>query len=323
MNNSHVIRSKHGTFYQYDPAWLETHVNEPAISNEVREIQHLASAITGNSRIVWLLKAISFIDLTSLNGNDTSTVIERLCKKAAQPVPKVPFKWEKPIYTAAVCVYPSRVMDAVNTLKSINKTDIIKVASVAAGFPSGQYPLQSRLEEVRCAIDYGAQEIDIVIDRSLVLDGKWEQLYDELVAIRQVCDEKKKICLKTILSTGELGNLTNVYKAAMIAMMAGADFIKTSTGKEAVNATLPVGIVMCQAIKEFARLTKKEIGFKPAGGIKTAQDALEWMTLMKKKLGIDWLINTRFRIGASSLLDDVAREIEAHKCEELDSKELS
>jgi deoxyribose-phosphate aldolase len=130
---------------------------------------------------------------------------------------------------------------------------------VAAGFPSGQYPLQSRLEEVRCAIDYGAQEIDIVIDRSLVLDKKWEQLYDELVAIRKACDEKKKICLKTILSTGELDNLTNVYKTAMIAMMAGADFIKTSTGKETVNATLPVGIIMCQAIMKFQKLTNRKV----------------------------------------------------------------
>ncbi|XP_011872986.1 PREDICTED: deoxyribose-phosphate aldolase [Vollenhovia emeryi] len=295
-------------------AWLkflEVYINEPAINKSVRQIIHLADMITGDNRIAWLLKAISFIDLTSLSNDDTSTIIEQLCKTAAKPIDKLPFQWNKPLHTAAVCVYPSKVKDAVTTLRKLKNTSGVKVASVAAGFPSGQYPLETRLQEVRCAIEYGAEEIDVVIDRSLVLNHEWIKLYDELAAIRSACNEneRKSICLKVIISSGELFNLKDVYKASMVALFAGANFIKTSTGKEVVNATLPVGIVMCRAIKEYERLTTQKIGFKPAGGIKTAQEALEWMVLIKEELGRDWLTNDRFRIGASSLLQDIVADI--------------
>lgn len=275
----------------------------------MRQISYLATTITGDNKVAWLLRAISFIDLTTLSNDDTSSTVEQLCKNAVTPIKNLPFQWNKPLHTAAVCVYPSRVKDAITTLQKLKKTDVIKVASVAAGFPSGQYPLETRLQEVRCAIEYGAKEIDVVIDRSLVLNHEWVKLYEELEAIRNVCNEAEGICLKVIISSGELFNLKDVYRASMVAMFAGAHFIKTSTGKDAVNATLPTGIVMCRAIKEFERLTGQKIGFKPAGGIKTAQQALEWMVLIKEELGKDWLTSDRFRIGASSLVEDISNEI--------------
>ncbi|EFN89199.1 deoxyribose-phosphate aldolase [Harpegnathos saltator] len=291
---------------------LQVHINEPTINKTVRQIRYKASTLTGNNKVAWLLKAITFIDLTTLNSDDTSSNVEELCRKAARPIAFLPFdKWVEPLHTAAVCVYPSRIADAISALECKNYLDKIRVASVAAGFPSGQYPLASRLEEVRCVLKSGANEVDIVIDRSLALSHEWKQLYEELVAIRKICDEqnKDKIWLKAILATGELFNLKDVYKASMVAMMAGADFIKTSTGKEAINATLPVGVVMCRAVKDFADLTGKMIGIKPAGGIKTAQDALEWMVLIKEELGSAWLNKTNFRIGASSLLGNIEKEI--------------
>ncbi|XP_072766123.1 deoxyribose-phosphate aldolase [Anoplolepis gracilipes] len=290
--------------------FLDVYINEPSINKSVRQIRYLASIFQTENKIAWLLKVISFIDLTALSGDDTSSNVESLCNKAAKIAENIPFEWNKQLHPAAICVYPSRVKDVVTNLKKLKKKDIIKIASVAGGFPSGQYPLETRLQEVRCAIDYGAQEIDIVIDRSLVLNHEWIELYNELVAIRNACNEKnKKVCLKVILSTGELFSLKNVYKTSMIAMFAGANFIKTSTGKEDVNATLPVGIVMCRAIKEYERLTSTKIGIKPAGGIKTTQDALEWMVLIKEELGSDWLTNCLFRIGASSLMDNIISDI--------------
>ncbi|XP_020278042.1 deoxyribose-phosphate aldolase isoform X2 [Pseudomyrmex gracilis] len=292
----------------------EVHVNEPVINKCKRQIEYLATTITGENKTAWLLKAINFIDLTTLSGDDTENNIEDLCKKATKPMNDIPIDWDKPLHTAAVCVYPSRVPDVINALKKLEKTNMIKVASVAAGFPSGQYPLETRLQEVRYAMQYGAQEIDIVINRSLALKHDWLNLYRELQLIRNTCDEgierEGKICLKVILSTGELFSLKDVYKASLVAMFAGADFIKTSTGKETVNATLPVGIVMCRAIKEFQRLTGLKIGFKPAGGIKTTRDVLQWMVLIKEELGNEWLCDNRyFRIGASSLLDNIICEI--------------
>ncbi|XP_011690038.1 PREDICTED: deoxyribose-phosphate aldolase [Wasmannia auropunctata] len=297
----------------FTEAWLKSldvYINEPAVNKSVRQIVYLATTITGTNKVAWLLKAISFIDLTTLGNDDTSSTVEELCKNAANPIKKLPFQWDKPLHTAAVCVYPSKIKDAISTLKKLKRDNVIKIASVAAGFPSGQYPLETRLQEVRCAIQYGAQEIDVVIDRSLVLSHEWLKLYEELSAIRSVCNEvNSAVQLKVILSSGELFNLKDVYRTSMIALFAGADFIKTSTGKDAVNATLPTGIVMCRAIKEYQRLTSKKIGFKPAGGIKTAQEALEWMALIKEELGKDWLRNDRFRIGASSLLQDISTEI--------------
>ncbi|OCT85992.1 hypothetical protein XELAEV_18019686mg [Xenopus laevis] len=211
------------------------------------------------------------------------------------------------ITNGAVCVYSARVQDAVQTLKEIGCS--IPVASVATGFPAGQTPLKTRLEEVRMAVEDGASEIDIVINRTLALTGQWEALYKEICLFRQACGDAH---MKTILGIGELGSLTNVYRASLAAMMAGSDFIKTSTGKESVNATYPVAIVMVRAIREFYWKTGIKVGFKPAGGIRSAKEALVWLSLIKEELGDEWLNAELFRIGASSLLGDIERQIYHH-----------
>ena len=210
------------------------------------------------------------------------------------------------IKVGAVCVYPSRVADVVKSFKSIGSKDI-PIASVATGFPAGQTPMETRVEEIKRAIELGATEIDIVISRTKALAGDWQGVYDEVKLCKEVCG--KHVHMKTILGTGDLGTLTNVYKASLVAMMAGSDFIKTSTGKENVNATLPVGLVMVRAIREYYHRTGYKVGFKPAGGIRSAKDACTWLILMKEELGNDWLRNDLFRIGASSLLTDIERQL--------------
>jgi deoxyribose-phosphate aldolase len=202
----------------------------------------------------------------------------------------------------AVCVYPNLVPIAVEALRGSD----IPVASVATGFPAGQIPLQQKLEEIGAAIKMGASEIDIVISRAHVLTGNWQALYDEVQALRATCGEAH---LKTILATHELATLRNVDMASLVCMMAGADFIKTSTGKEAVNATLPVGLVMVRAIRDYFERTGYKVGFKPAGGIRSAKASLDWLILMKEELGNDWLNNKLFRIGASGLLSDIERQL--------------
>jgi deoxyribose-phosphate aldolase len=252
------------------------------------------------------VKAITCIDLTTLAGDDTPGRVRRLCAKARNPlrhdlveglgldhVPTV----------GAVCVYPTMVRHAAEALAGSG----IPVASVATGFPAGLMPLPLRLEEIRWAVGEGAREIDIVITRAHVLGQDWQALYDEVRAMREACGDAH---LKAILGTGDLKTLRNVHKASMVAMMAGADFIKTSTGKEDVNATLPVSLVMVRAIREYRELTGAEIGFKPAGGLRTAKDALAWLTLMKEELGNGWLEPELFRIGASTLLGDIERQLE-------------
>ncbi len=255
----------------------------------------------------WLLKAISCIDLTTLAGDDTAGRVLRLCAKAKNPV------WEDilealgvadaGLTVGAVCVYPTMVPHAVRALEGSN----IPVASVAAGFPAGLTPLPQRLDEIRYAVSEGAAEIDIVITREYVLTGNWEALYDEVQLFRETCGDAH---LKTILATGELGTLKNVYKASLVAMMAGADFVKTSTGKEAENATPTVSLVMVRAVREYFERTGVYVGFKPAGGIKTAKEALLWLSLMKEELGRAWLEPELFRFGASSLLGDIERQLE-------------
>jgi deoxyribose-phosphate aldolase len=253
----------------------------------------------------WLLKAISCIDLTTLAGDDTPGRVKRLCAKARQPVREdlltamnIPR-----LTTGAVCVYPTMVRTAVMALHGSN----IPVASVATGFPAGLTPLKTRLEEIRYAVAEGAAEIDIVITRENVLTQNWQALYAEVQQMRDTCGEAH---LKTILATGELGTLRNVYKASMVCMMAGADFIKTSTGKESVNATLPVSLTMLRAIRDYLEQTGVKVGFKPAGGIRTAKDALTWQFLIKEEMGRDWLEPELFRYGASSLLGDIERQLE-------------
>jgi deoxyribose-phosphate aldolase len=255
----------------------------------------------------WLVRAIECMDLTTLVGDDTPGRVERLCAKAKHPlrddlVEALGLSGHR-LHTGAVCVYPAMVPVAVMALEGSG----IPVASVATGFPAGLTPLPQRLAEIRYAVGEGAAEIDIVVTRAHVLTGNWTALYDEVRQMREACGEAH---LKAILATGELKTLTNVYKASMVAMMAGADFIKTSTGMEAVNATLPVSLVMVRAIRAYLEATGYQIGFKPAGGIRAAKDALAWLILMKEELGRDWMAPELFRLGASSLLGDIERQIE-------------
>jgi deoxyribose-phosphate aldolase len=255
----------------------------------------------------WLVKAMTCIDLTTLAGDDTPDRVRRLCAKAMRPLSDALLKAlgldDAPPTVGAVCVYPTMVPAAVKALKGSG----IPVASVATGFPAGLTPLPQRLAEIKYAVGEGAEEIDIVINRALVFDQEWQALYDEVASMREACGEAH---LKAILATGDLKTLRNVYKASMVSMQAGADFIKTSTGKEDVNATLPVSLVMIRALRDYGEETGYRVGFKPAGGLKTAKDALNWLFLMKEELGRPWLEPDLFRIGASSMLADIERQLE-------------
>lgn len=255
----------------------------------------------------WLLRAISCMDLTTLAGDDTAGNVRRLCAKARNPVRSEVLHAlgvnDLHLKVGAVCVYHSYVATAVEALAGSG----IPVAAVSTGFPAGLSPVEQRLSEVRASVAAGAAEIDIVITRAHVLTGNWHALYDEIKAFRDACGDAH---MKTILGTGELATLTNVARASMVAMMAGSDFIKTSTGKENTNATLPVGLVMTRMIREFADRYGYEIGFKPAGGIRTAKQSLDWLILMKEELGDRWLRSHLFRFGASGLLTDIERQLE-------------
>lgn len=257
----------------------------------------------------WLLRAITLMDLTTLAGDDTEGRVRRLCAKARRPVRPDLLEAlgmaEAGLTVAAVCVYHRFVEAAVDALTGSG----IPVAAVSTAFPHGLAPMETRLSEIRASVAAGAREIDVVVTRSHVLTGDWAALYDEVRAFRDACGEAH---LKTILATGELGTLRNVYRASLVAMMAGADFIKTSTGKESVNATLPVGLTMVRALREYGEHTGVRVGFKPAGGIRTAKDALLWLILMKEEAGDPWLSPHLFRFGASSLLADIERQLEHH-----------
>ncbi|MEA2780454.1 MAG: deoxyribose-phosphate aldolase [Rhodospirillaceae bacterium] len=255
----------------------------------------------------WLVRAISCIDLTTLAGDDTPGRVHRLALKARRPVRDDIVEAlglaDDPPHVGALCVYPTMVAPAVKALRGSG----IPVASVATGFPTGLMPLPQRLDEIRYAVGEGADEIDIVITRAHVLTGNWKALYDEVRQMREACGLSH---LKAILAAGDLKTLRNVYKASMVAMQAGADFIKTSTGKEDVNATLPVGLVMLRALRDYGELTGETVGFKPAGGMRTSKDALSWLILMKEELGNRWLKPDLFRLGASSMLADIERQLE-------------
>ena len=257
----------------------------------------------------WLLKAVSCIDLTTLSGDDTPGRVRRLCAKARRPVRADLLEAlgarSLNLTVGAVCVYHEMVETAVAALAGSG----IPVAAVSTGFPAGLTPFDLRIREIEASVAAGAGEIDIVISRRHVLSGDWPALYDEVGAYRRACGPAH---LKTILATGELGTLGNVARASMVCMMAGADFIKTSTGKEPVNATLPVSLVMVRMIRAYRDLTGFCIGFKPAGGIGTAKDALAYLVLMKEELGRPWLEPALFRFGASSLLGDIERQLEHH-----------
>ena len=255
----------------------------------------------------WLLRAITLMDLTTLSGDDTPGNVQRLCAKARNPLRGDLVEalgiGALDIKVGAVCVYHALVPTAVAALEGSG----IPVAAVSTGFPAGLSPVPQRIEEIRASVAAGAAEIDIVITRAHVLTGNWEALYSEVKQFREACGEAH---MKAILATGELATLGNVARASMVAMQAGADFIKTSTGKEPVNATLPFGLVMCRMIREYFEQTGYAVGFKPAGGIRTAKTALEFLYLMKEELGDRWLRADLFRFGASGLLTDIERQLE-------------
>jgi deoxyribose-phosphate aldolase len=257
----------------------------------------------------WLLRAITCIDLTTLSGDDTPGTVERLCAKARRPLREDLLDAlgvrALDIKVGAVCVYHTFVPTAVRALEGSG----IPVAAVSTGFPAGLSPLAQRIDEIRASVEAGAREIDIVITRAHVLLGHWDALYDEVRAFREACGDAH---MKAILATGELATLSNVARASQVAMMAGADFIKTSTGKESANATLPVGLVMARMIRAYEAETGYAVGLKPAGGIRSAKSALEWLIMIKEELGDRWLSPSLFRFGASGLLTDIERQLEHH-----------
>jgi deoxyribose-phosphate aldolase len=254
----------------------------------------------------WLLRAVTCLDLTTLQGDDTPGNVRRLCAKGRQPVRHDILERlgaeQLPIRVGAICVYHNLIAPAVEALDGSG----IPVAAVSTGFPAGQTPMSTKLAEIKASLAAGAGEIDIVISRAHVLTGDFRALYDEVRAFRDACGEAH---MKTIIATGELGTLRNVRAASLVCMMAGADFIKTSTGKEPTNATLPVSLIMVRAARDFFERTGYMVGFKPAGGIRTAKQSLDWLALMKEELGDAWLRPSLFRIGASGLLTDIERQL--------------
>ena len=292
-----------------DLGWVrDTAVNHSATQRRAKTLASRRS-VKKAWQAAWLLRAITLIDLTTLAGDDTPGKVRRLCAKARQPLRQDIIDGlgvgELNLKAAAVCVYHQRVAASVAALKGSG----IPVAAVSTGFPAGLSPFEQRIEEIHQSVGQGAAEIDIVISREHVLRGEWEALYDEVAQMRRACGKAR---IKTILATGELGPLWHVAQASKVCMMAGADFIKTSTGKEAVNATLEVGLTMARQIRAYHSLTGHRVGFKPAGGIRTAKDALSWLILMKEELGDDWLDARLFRFGASGLLTDIERQLSHH-----------
>jgi len=289
--------------------WIESvRVNTSAVERRAATLV-TRRTVKKDWQIAWLLRAITCMDLTTLSGDDTDERVRRLCAKARHPLQDELIEKsgiaELQIQVGAVCVYHLFVETAVRALAGSG----IPVAAVSTGFPAGLSPLQERIAEIKRSIEAGAQEIDVVITRAHVFGAQWQKLYDEIMAFKDACGPAH---LKVILGTGDLLTLRNVGKASLVALMAGADFIKTSTGKEAVNATLPVSLVMTRAIREYAQETGMAVGFKPAGGIRTAKQSLEWLALMKEELGNSWLQPHLFRFGASGMLADIERQVEFH-----------
>lgn len=292
---------------ELDLDWVaNVRVNTSAVERRAATLPGRRS-VKKDHQAAWMLRAITMIDLTTLSGDDTPGRVRRLCAKARQPVRAdiLAALGMDPITTGAVCVYHEMVETAVEALEGT----AIPVAAVSTGFPAGLSPFNLRLAEIRQSVDAGAKEIDIVISRRHVLTGNWAALYDEMQQFRAACGDAH---VKAILATGELGTLRNVARASLVCMMAGADFIKTSTGKESVNATLPVSLTMIRAIRDYFDHTGVRVGYKPAGGISKAKDAVTYLTLIKDELGDRWLRPDMFRFGASSLLGDIERQLEHH-----------
>ena len=287
--------------------WVrEVSINTSAV--ERRAQSHTARrTVKKEWQAAWLLRAISCMDLTTLSGDDTDERVRRLCAKARQPIQREIVERlgieELNIRVAAACVYHTFIETALRALEGSG----VRVAAVSTGFPAGLSPLAERVAEIRRSVEAGADEIDVVITRSHVFGGRWQELYDEISTFKNACGHAH---MKVILGTGDLLTLRNVGRASVVAMMAGADFIKTSTGKEPTNATLPVGLVMTRAIREYANETGMAVGFKPAGGIRTAKQSVEWLALIKEELGHSWLRAEMFRFGASGMLGDIERQLE-------------
>ena len=314
----HHVHQPRNTPRPLDMAWVNSiDINLPACN--LRAATHMKRrSVKKEYQAAWLLREVTCIDLTTLSGSDTPSNVSRMCFKAVNPIRSdlVTSLGVDPslVRTGAVCVYPEMVPAAVTALENAKATDklarAVPIASVATGFPAGQTPLKQRLEEISKAIEYGATEIDMVIKREFVLSGRWQDLYDDVKACREACGERAH--LKTILAVGDLGTFTNIAKASVVAMLAGSDFIKTSTGKESVNATFPIALVMIRMIREYYERFQVKVGFKPAGGIRSAKDCLSWLSLMKDELGDEWTTPELFRLGASSLLGDIERQLYHH-----------
>ena len=304
LNGQSLIRN---SGISLDLNWVEeVRVNTSAVERRAQS-QVARRTVKKEWQAAWLLRAISCMDLTTLSGDDTEERVRRLCAKGSHPlqqelVEKLNIQ-QLNIQVAAICVYHTFVETALQALEGTR----IHVAAVSTGFPAGLSPLAERVAEIRRSAEAGAHEIDVVITRAHVFGGRWQALYDEIAAFKQACGPAH---MKVILGTGDLVTLRNVARASFVAMMAGADFIKTSTGKEAVNATLPVSLVMVRAIREYAQRTGMAVGFKPAGGIRTAKQSLDWLSLIKGELGDSWLRAEMFRFGASGLLGDIERQLE-------------
>ena len=287
--------------------WVEdVRINRSAVERRAATLR-TRRTVKKAWQAAWLLRAVTLMDLTTLSGDDTAGRVRRLCAKARRPIRddllQAMGASQLPIRVGAVCVYHTFVETAVEALEGSG----IPVAAVSTGFPAGLSPFPQRLAEIRASVAAGAEEIDVVISRAHALTENWRALYDEVGAMREACGDAH---IKTILATGELGTLRTVARASLVCMMAGADFIKTSTGKEAVNATLPVGLVMARAIRDYRERTGQLVGLKPAGGIRAAREALDWLALIKDELGDRWLRPDLFRFGASALLTDIERQLE-------------
>lgn len=287
--------------------WVrEVRINASAVERRAQS-QVARRTVKKEWQAAWLLRAITCMDLTTLSGDDTDERVRRLCAKGRHPIQqeleqKLGIE-ELQIKVAAICVYHTFVDTALRALEGSG----IHVAAVSTGFPAGLSPLAERVNEIRRSVEAGAHEIDVVITRAHVFGGRWQALYDEVAAFKQASGSAH---MKVILGTGDLLTLRNVARASVVAMMAGADFIKTSTGKESTNATLPVGLVMTRAIREYAQQTGMAVGFKPAGGIRTAKQSIDWLAMIKEELGPSWMRSEMFRFGASGLLGDIERQLE-------------
>ncbi len=298
-----------GTRFDLDPV-KDVRVNRSAIERRTATLG-TRRTVKKDHQAAWLIHAVKTIDLTTLSGDDTAGTVKRLCAKAMRPIGAKlladlglteAFATE-PLQTGAVCVYHRFVATAVAALAGTG----IPVAAVSTGFPAGLSPFPQKIEEIKASVKAGAKEIDIVISREHVLTGNWRALYDETKAFREACGDAH---MKAIIATGELGTLKNIMRASIVCMQAGSDFIKTSTGKEPTNATLAGSLVMLRAIRAYHEQTGHQVGFKPAGGIRTAKQSLDWLMLMKEELGDDWLEPHLFRIGASALINDIERQLE-------------